>query len=257
MAIGLVLAGDLGDNNLLLNCFHKVMIPIGKMKKPLLEYPIRLMKHYELNDIIISIKSNADQIINYFGDGSRFGVNISYVFDPPETIGAGNGAALYNAIKKMNQRESMIVYYGDIITNINLKKLLEFHKQRGALITVGLSDKFAVNVGVAEIEEQGKIKRFREKPTLDWLVNIGVFVIEPTINDTLEKLLESKKIVDISRDLIPVIIKKYGNVYGYVTSVWWYDIGSVDKLNELRSEDIDKKMNFLFEDPSEKKPKIY
>ncbi|MGQ4914025.1 MAG: nucleotidyltransferase family protein [Candidatus Asgardarchaeia archaeon] len=259
MVMGIVLAGGQGSRlRPLTYYFQKVMIPVGDVQKPLLEYVIRLMKYYEIKKIGILVNYKADQIINYFNSGNRFGVELAYVFDPPKDLGSGSGVALYNAIKKLDIEETMLIYYGDILSNINLGELLKFHKDHGAQITVALAKSFTVSVGVAEIEENGRITKFREKPTLEWPVNIGILAAEPSVKDVIEELLKTKKNIDISSDVIPTVIKKYGNVYGYVSDTWWYDVGSTEKFEKLKPETINEKLGFLFKEKNQKDvPKIY
>ncbi|NIW12784.1 MAG: hypothetical protein GWN31_02370, partial [Candidatus Thorarchaeota archaeon] len=93
---------------------------------------------------------------NYFNDGSRFDVKISYVYDEPEL--KGTAGSVLNAYKHgaVNAKDTLLVYYGDILTNMGLKDLLRYHQDQRSSATVALASGFTVRVGLADMEEDGK-----------------------------------------------------------------------------------------------------
>jgi len=111
----------------------KPMIPINN--KPVLEYIINLLKKNGIKDIAINTSHLPEKIREYFGDGKKFGVKITYSFEP-EML--GTSGALNNFRHFFNTNEPFLVFYGDNITNIDLKKMLEFHKQKNAIATLAL-----------------------------------------------------------------------------------------------------------------------
>ena len=229
--------------------FQKTMIPIGIKQKPLLEYVVRLLKFHGIKDLTLLVKYKYEQILNYFDDGSRFGVKISYVHDDPNL--KGTGGSILNAYHKgmMTTKDTILVYYGDILTNINLKDMVNYHKKRKALATVALASGFSVRVGLAEIDEEGKILGFVEKPVLERPVSIGVVVLDGKVlgyMDSLQKSIESEEI-DLMRDVIPYLLKLDKPVYGYLTDAFWYDVGSTEAYEKLNPKMVEDLMSFLFE----------
>ncbi|MHA1626537.1 MAG: nucleotidyltransferase family protein [Candidatus Asgardarchaeia archaeon] len=252
MVVGVILAGGTGSRLRPLSYyFQKVMIPIGRMQKPLLEYSVRIMSHYGIKRIFVLVNYKAEQIINYFGSGERFGVEISYVYDPVNTGYKGNGIALLNAIEKEEISDTFLVWYGDIIADIDLRDFLRYHRERDAVATVALAKKFQVSVGVGKVKDDGRLEKFIEKPYIEWPVNIGILLMEPQIVEIVKEIKEEKNSIDISKDIIPKLIERGGKVYGYVSDLWWYDVGSIEKYEKLDNDELDKHFAFLFNDEAQ------
>ena len=136
---GIVLCGGKGTRlRPLTHYIQKTMVPVGVKEKPLLEYVVRLFKFHGIKDLVFLVNYKAEQIINYFEDGSRFDVNISYVEDDPSS--KGTGGAVLTAYNKgaVDSKDTLLVYYGDIITNMNLTDLLSYHRAKKAWGTVAL-----------------------------------------------------------------------------------------------------------------------
>lgn len=243
---GVVLCGGEGRRFRPLSFYiQKVMVSVGSAEKPLLEYIVRLFKYHGIWDLVFLVGYKSNQIWNYFGGGSRFGVNITYVRDEPDL--KGNGGALYNAFKKgaISENDTLIVYYGDILSNIDLRDLLKKHS--GSLITVAVSKKYKIPVGVVEMENS-KIVRIQEKPDLGMPVTIGVLVMEGKIKGILDEISVRKKHIDIMKDVLPAAIKRYNNVKAYVFEGFWYDVGSIEKFEKLENGIVDRELGFLFEE---------
>ncbi len=155
---GIVLCGGKGTRLRPLTYYiQKTMVPVGVKQKPLLEYVVRLFKFHGIKDLVFLVNYKAEQIRNYFEDGSRFGVNISYVEDDPTS--KGTGGAVLTAYDKgvVSTEDTLLVYYGDIITNMNLTDLLQYHKNKQAWSTVALSSGFKVRVGLANLDSDARI----------------------------------------------------------------------------------------------------
>ena len=126
---GIVLCGGKGTRLRPLTYYvQKTMVPIGVKQKPLLEYVVRLFKFHGIKDLVFLVNYKSEQIINYFEDGSRFGVNISYVEDDPNSKGTGGAVLTSYESKAVNDKDILLVYYGDILTNMDLTELINFHK---------------------------------------------------------------------------------------------------------------------------------
>ena len=228
--------------------FQKAMIPVGKKQKPLLEYIVRLLKFYGIENLIFLVGYKAEQIVNYFDSGSRFGVKIEYVYDDP--LLKGTASSIVNAYRKnvLSTSDTLLVYYGDILTNMNLQDLLTFHREKNAVATVALSKGFTVRVGVAELDENGRIQGFQEKPKIKKPVSIAITVIEGEVLEEMNNLANSNPRLDLMGDVIPHLINNGKDVYGYVTDAFWYDVGSTEAYEKLDHETVDEIFNFLYKE---------
>jgi len=223
------------------------MLPIGSKQKPLLEYVIRLLKFHGVEDLALLVDYKAEQIQNYFDDGSRFNVKISYVHDDPKL--KGTAGSLLNAYKHgvVNVNDTLLTYYGDILTNINIKDLLSYHQNRRATATVALASGFTVRVGLADVEDSGKIRGFVEKPTLEKPVSIGILVFNGETLKEVDRLKMSQRGLDLMGNVIPRLIKAGRPVYGYLTDAFWYDVGSTEAYEKLNHKLVDKMFSHLFQ----------
>ncbi|MEM3174543.1 MAG: nucleotidyltransferase family protein [Candidatus Bathyarchaeia archaeon] len=226
--------------------FQKAMIPIGKMQKPLLEYVVRLLKFYGIRDLVFLVDYKAEQIMNYFDNGSRFEVNISYVYDDPSL--KGTAGSIVNAYRRgmLNVDETLLIYYGDILTNMNLQDFLNFHREKRAVATVALSSGFTVRVGVAELEADSRIRSFQEKPKIDKPVSIAIAALEGEVLKEVDKMASGRSELDLMGDVIPYLISRGASVYGYLTDAFWYDVGSTEAYEKLEPNLVDEIFAFLY-----------
>ncbi len=217
---------------------QKVMMPIGADQIPLLEYVIKHFKKHNISDLILLVNYKKEQIQGYFGDGERWDMNLTYVPDKPGL--KGTGTALLNAEDIIKKRR-MIIYYTDIITNINLSDMLNFHENHKKWATILLSKGWQIRVGTAETNEENHITKFVEKPILPLLINTGISILEPSIFDHL-KSFEPNQSVDLSKDIFPYFVQK-GNIMAYTQEdCFWEDIGSIDRYERLDHEKITELM---------------
>jgi len=244
---GLILCGGPGTRlRPITYYFQKALIPIGLRQKPLLEYVVRLLKFHGIVDLAFLVDYKAEQIVNYFDDGTRFGVKISYVRDVPRF--KGTAGSVLNAFKQgvASTDDTLLVYYGDIVTTMNLRKLLDYHKRQRAVATVALASGFTVRVGLADLDTKGKILGFVEKPELEKPVSIGIMVLESeTLND-IEGLFPKKRGVDLMKDVIPHLVQSGKPVYGYLSNDFWYDVGSTEAYEKLDHRFVERSLSYLF-----------
>jgi len=241
--VGVILAGGEGKRlRPLTYYFQKCMIPIGSRQKPLLEYILLHLKKHGIVDVKLLVGYKHEQIVNYFNDGGRFGINIQYIIDEPNM--GGSGGALLNAAKKgaFKGADSILVYYGDILSDIDLSAMLRQHLGSGTVATLAVTRGFEVPVGVADIDGR-TVKSWVEKPRIDIYAGIGILLLQAKIIDLIEKLCNVENKLDIMGDLVPYLIDKGRHVESYLTDAFWYDIASAEKYEKIDNNQIDKIFN--------------
>jgi mannose-1-phosphate guanylyltransferase/phosphomannomutase len=204
----------------------KPMLPIGP--KPVLQYVIESLADSGFNEIIITTNYLQEQIEDYFGDGSEFGVRLRY---PKEETPLGTAGSVKNAARYLNETFALI--QGDNITDIDMAQQLKYHKKKNALATLSV---MKVNepwkYGVVILDKQNKITGFQEKPPPEQcrsnLINTGLYVLEP---DVL-KLIPTGKPFDFAKDVFPIVLEQGKGLYGYLAKGFWTDIGSVEGFLE-------------------------
>lgn len=225
--------------------FQKSMIPVGSSQKPLLEYIVRLLKNHGIRDLVFLVNYKYEQILNYFGDGSRFDVNIEYVVDRADR--RGTGWAILNAYERgvFKGYGNVLVYYGDILSDVDLSDMLNAHVNSDAYATIAVSKGYRLPVGIAHVED-GRIVRFEEKPTIEVPVCIGVLVFRRDALHVLQGEFVDGFELDIMGHLIPRIIELGKSVNAYFTDCFWYDLGSTEKYEKLDHNLIDRLFEGIF-----------
>jgi mannose-1-phosphate guanylyltransferase len=243
---GVVLCGGKGTRlRPLTHYIQKTMVPVGLKQKPLLEYVVRLFKFHGIKDLVFLVNYKAEQITNYFEDGSRFTVKISYVED--DSSSKGTGGAVLTAYNKgvVSTDETLLVYYGDIITNMNLTELIQFHVAKEAWGTVALSSGFKVRVGLANLDKDGKIIGFVEKPTLEKPVSVGISVLRGELLKDMKSLKGEKPKLDLMGEVFPHLLQAGKPVYGYVSEAFWYDVLSTEAYEKLNPKLVDDTFRYI------------
>jgi NDP-sugar pyrophosphorylase family protein len=194
--------------------------------KPILEHVARWLKGNGVNDFVFGLGYKAEAIKDYFKDGSKLGVKIHYS-EEREPLGDAGCISL----AKDRLTNTFIVANGDILTNFDVRSMIDTHIANKATITVALkSVPDPSRFGVAELDGQ-KITGFVEKPgpgkAPTNLINAGVYVMEPKVFEFI------KGQCGIARQLIPRVLED-GGVYGYPFSGPWIDIGVMDSLEKAR-----------------------
>ncbi len=203
----------------------KPMLPIKG--KPILEHQINLLRKYGINNITLCGHYLFQKIIDYFGDGSKFGIEITYI-DEPEPL--GTGGALKNAENKIKSK-NFILMNGDIATNVRLSKLIQFHLEKHALATLVLrvSD-HPCDSDVIEIDENCMVSNFVGKGQEETrTANTGIFAIN-------KKFLEfiPKGVSNLEKDVISKMIGQ--PVFGFISDDYFKDIGTIERFNKAQEE---------------------
>lgn len=237
-----VMAGGEGTRLRPLTCnLPKPMVPV--MDKPVMEYAIELLKKHNIKDIAVTLQYLPQNIKDYFGDGSEWGVNLGYyVEDTP----LGTAGSVKNAQNFLD--EPFIVISGDALTDFNLQQAIDFHDQKQALATIVLTRvKSPLEYGLVLTEESGLISRFLEKPSWGEVfsdtVNTGIYVLNPELLD----LIPENSIYDFSRDLFPRLLKDKKGLYGCVLEGYWCDIGSCEQYHQVHLDILDGKVGIAID----------
>jgi mannose-1-phosphate guanylyltransferase len=228
----------------LTNYFQKTMIPIGSKRRPLLEYIVRLIGYNGISDITLLTGYRSEDIEHYFGDGSNFGVNISYSRDPEGR--RGTALSLVGALDagKLQGFDSLIVYYGDVLSAMNIMGLISQHERRRSAMTLVLSRDYKVPVGVAQVVDE-KVVSFAEKPTLPLNATIGALMFSKECVPVLREAASGKEAPDIMTHFVPRVIEKGMPVSPFYIDGFWYDVGTTESYEKLDSDLVEKNLKFL------------
>lgn len=208
----------------------KPMVPL--CRKPILEWQIANLKNNGITDILLIISKNGQAIIDYFGDGSRFGVDISY-FKEEEPL--GTGGALYYAKGKYD--EDFALLFGDLMIDIDWKKFLSFHKEKGSSLTpFAHPNSHPFDSDLILTDKEGKILGIDSKNNVrDYfyhnLTNAGLYICSPEVIDFLDK---PEKI-----DFEKVILRHFielGKAYAYSSSEYVKDCGTPDRYEAVQAD---------------------
>jgi mannose-1-phosphate guanylyltransferase / phosphomannomutase len=214
----------------------KPMMPVAN--KPMMEHIIGLLKRHGFDEIVVTVAFLANHIRNYFGDGSELGVRMVYA---TEETPLGTAGSVRNAMDELTER--FLVISGDVLTDIDLSSMVEFHDQRGALATIGLTPvENPLEFGIVITREDGSIERFLEKPTWGQVfsdtINTGIFVLEPEIFD----YIEADRQVDFSSEVFPAVLRDGKPLYGAVAEGYWEDVGTLDAYVRAHKDVLDRRV---------------
>lgn len=250
--IGIVLCGGLGSRlRPLTYYFQKVMLPIGSSQRPILEYILHSLKRGGIDKALLLAGYKFEQIKNYFGNGSSIGMELRYITDDPRY--KGSGGALLNAWRRneIQPGSTMLIYYGDILTKLDIRQLLAHHKKAAAIATLAVAKGFKVPVGVAKMKGS-RIISFEEKPVIDLNVGIGIMALDSRALGTLEEIdkKKGKDGIDIMGDLLTTLVKKGEKVDGYLFNDFWLDVGSIEAYEKIDSKKFDEIFSDILETES-------
>lgn len=208
----------------------KVMLPIEG--KPLLEYHFDLLKKFGIRDIGVNLHHLPDVIRDYFGDGSRSGVNIRYSFEE-ELLGTAG------AVKKLEDffDEPFLLIYGDNLVEVDFSKLIRSHESLGGLATIAVyHHPEPWTQGILEIDENGRVKSFVEKPPRDQIksdfANAGIYVLEPEVL----QLIPPETFFDFGNDVFPLMLKKNLPIYACEIEGYVQDIGTLERYAKAQKD---------------------
>lgn len=207
----------------------KPMVPV--IDRPCMAHLLALVSKHGFTDAVANLHYYPDTIREYFGDGSAFGVNLEYNFEPELLGTAGGVRAVKDSLTEGG--EPFLIISGDALTDIDLTKLIERHKSAGgvATLTVKRVDDTR-EYGVVLHDSDGRITGFQEKPdpedALSDLGNCGIYVFSPEIFDYFPET----DFVDWAQDVFPTLLENDIPFFIHEIDEYWNDVGSLRELRE-------------------------
>jgi mannose-1-phosphate guanylyltransferase len=204
----------------------KCLLPVGG--KPLLERTLTYLGGHGIAEFVLCVSYLKKQIIDTFGDGKALGIKIEYA--QSETP-LGTAGQLRTAAPYVN--DTFVAMNGDIITNLNIGNLVQTHKKSGGVATIALKE-FGVRIpyGHVVVDGSGKVTAFEEKPTLNYMANAGVYVLEPRVFDAIPTGRSSS----LETEVFPSLISKGELITSYYESAYWADVGSMADFERVNNE---------------------
>ena len=209
----------------------KPLVPVAG--EPITAHIMRWLKSYGYTDVAMNIHYLADAIRNEFGDGSQFGLNLNFSYEEKLMGSAG-------AVKPLEAffDGTFVVVGCDDLTDANLEAIVAFHKESGALATIGLIEADEVDqYGVVITDESGRIKEFQEKPAKGTerskLVNTGIYVFEPEIFN----FIPAGEFYDFGKQVFPALLETGQAFYGMqLGGAYWRDIGTPGEYRQATAD---------------------
>jgi NDP-sugar pyrophosphorylase family protein len=202
----------------------KPMVSI--MGSPLIAYHLKWLRASGFTRVVVCCGYKSEVIQEFFGDGSKFGVDLSYCV---EEVPLGRGGAFKAALKSVpNSEGPVLAMNGDLMTNLRIDDLRKFHSENGAMATVATVP-LRSPYGIVELEGESNITAFREKPELPFWINAGIYMFNPKIVDLLPDN------GDHETTTFPKLSEQ-NLLKAFKTRSFWRTVDTVKDLTELRTE---------------------
>jgi NDP-sugar pyrophosphorylase family protein len=220
-----ILAGGKGTRLApLTEVIPKPLVPIGG--KPILEIVIMQLQRCGFRHITLAVGYMGDLLRAYFQDVSKWGVHIDYSFEA-KPLGTAGPLALIDGLD-----ETFLVMNADVLTNLDYRELIRFHKSHDALATIGAYQReVTIDLGVIILNGDKRIKEYLEKPRSTHLVSMGVYIFEPRILE----LIEPETYLDFP-DLVKTLLSRDLPVNHYPFQGYWLDIGRHEDYQQAAEE---------------------
>lgn len=235
----MILAAGLGTRlRPLTDEIPKPMVPI--VNKAVMEHLIELLREYKILEIIVNIHYRPEIIKNYFKDGAKWGVKISYSYEK-ELLGTAGGV---KKVRNFFKNEPFLVISGDVLTDINIKELIDFHYEKKSLGTIAVKRVRNISkYGVALLNENNEIISFQEKPkpkeAISNLANCGIYLFQPEIFSYISE----KTFSDFGQHIFPMLLKKKKRLAGFIIKNYWNDVGGVRAYQQGNFDALAGKVN--------------
>jgi mannose-1-phosphate guanylyltransferase/phosphomannomutase len=215
----------------------KPLLPV--VNRPIMEHVLRLLRRHGFSETVVTVQFLASMVRNYFGDGEDFGMSLQYA---TEEMPLGTAGSVRNAQDALRDGPFLVIS-GDALTDMDLSDLVRFHKDNGALVTVGLTRvPDPLEFGIVIADDDGRIQRFLEKPTWGQVfsdtVNTGIYVMEPEVLDEVA----SGEMVDWSGQVFPRLLKRGAPLFGCVADAYWEDVGTHQSYMKAQADVLSGKV---------------
>lgn len=219
-----IMAGGFGRRLFpLTNDTPKPMLEVGG--RPLMQHIVEQLRDAGIKQVVVTTHYKPEKIVEHFGDGSRFGINMGYVKEA-QPLGTAGALALMPPPKT-----TQIVINGDILTQVNFRSMLAFHKENSAVMTVGVRQ-YEIQVPFGVVETEGvEVRTLSEKPVLKFFVNAGIYMIEPEAHAAIPR--DGK--TDMT-DLIETLLRNKLRVVSYPVSEYWLDVGRPETYEQAQRD---------------------
>ncbi len=214
----------------------KPLMPIDDM--PILEVLLRQMKHSGITDVTLTVGHLSELLKAFFQDGHQWGMNIDYSYEE-KPLGTAGPLALVKGLE-----DTFLVTNGDVLTTLDLKSLLAFHRAEGSIATIAVHQREVhIDLGVVQSNGDHRITGYIEKPTYDYTVSMGIYVFEPRVLE----YIPLQQYLDFP-DLILKLIAAGEKVAAYPFAGYWMDLGRSDDYEKANQDFTAMKLQFLPED---------
>jgi mannose-1-phosphate guanylyltransferase / phosphomannomutase len=215
----------------------KPLLPVAN--RPIMEHVLRLLKKHGFEETVVTVQFLAALVRNYFGDGEDVGMFLQYA---TEEMPLGTAGSVKNAEDALKDSPFLVIS-GDALTDMDLTEMCRFHKENGALVTVGLTRvPDPLEFGIVIADEDGRIQRFLEKPTWGQVfsdtVNTGVYIMEPEVLAEVSP----KESVDWSHDVFPKLMARGAPIFGYISDKYWEDVGTLESYLKAQVDVLSRKV---------------
>jgi NDP-sugar pyrophosphorylase family protein len=225
-----ILAGGLGTRlRPLTDHTPKPIVPLGN--RPFAEYQIDVLRRAGIEDICFSLGYQSEKIESVLGDGTDLGVRLSYV-----TEQAPLGTAGAFAFANRDSQDPVFVLNGDILTDVNLREMIEVHRREAAVATLFLKEVSDPTLyGLVETDGSGLVTGFREKPSNEEarkishpLISAGIYLLEASVS----RMIPSGVRFMFETDVFPSLIGKGARIASFSTTCYWRDIGTIENYRQ-------------------------
>jgi NDP-sugar pyrophosphorylase family protein len=232
------------------------------LNRPLIEFSLLSLASQGIKNFIFGVKgyTNYRDLHDYFESGygfsARYGISprVHIKYQPNiDDLGSADSARIN--IEYYDVREPVFAVQGDNIFDVNLKELMEFHREKEAVITIALREVEDVEgYGIADINKDNRILKFVEKPTPKEapsnLANTGLYMVSPEMRKIfkekgVKQLMKERKRLDFGYDFIPYVINTGRPVYGYILKGSWYDVGTPKRYLEAMRDMLEGRFSLL------------
>jgi mannose-1-phosphate guanylyltransferase / phosphomannomutase len=214
----------------------KPMVPI--VGKPCMEHILELLKAHGFEDVIVTVAFLPQAIRSYFGGGEALGMDIGYSV---EESPLGTAGSVRLAAGRLD--DTFLVISGDALCDVDLTRLVEYHREKQASVTIGLKAvDNPLEFGIVVTDEEGRVERFLEKPSWGQVfsdtINTGIYVIEAEVLNHVP----ADRPYDFSKELFPLLLEMGRPIYGFVLDGYWQDIGNLDQYRQANFDALDEKL---------------